>query len=130
MIKCIKCDRTLEEVQKQDGAFELYSDRPFICNNCRKRQENEDFWNSMKKLFDVERKDKQIADLQHRLEVAEKALNKMSVYAIGNYELYDLINDFNIENGRFDEDHFCINTCDVVDYFKEQSEMELRGKNE
>ena len=73
-------------------------------------------------------KNKTISDLQHRLKVAEKALNKMSAYAIGNYELFTLINDFNIKNGRYDEDHSCLNTCDVVDYFKEQAEKELKGE--
>ena len=37
------------------------------------------------------------------------------------------MSDFNIENGRYDEDHFGIDTCDVVDYFKEQAEKELKG---
>lgn len=89
---------------------------------------------------DLCRKDKQIADLQHKLKVAERALNKMSNYAINDNDLYDLVIDFNIENGRYDEDHFgigtcdvvdyfAIDTCDVVDYFKEQAEKELKGKN-
>ena len=69
-----------------------------------------------------------ISDLQHRLEVAEKALNEMSVYAINDNDLYDLVIDFNIENERYDEDHFGIDTCDVVDYFKEQVESELKGE--
>ena len=71
-----------------------------------------------------------IADLQHRLEVAEKALNEMSNYAINDNDLYDLVSDFNIENERYDEDqdHFGIDTCDVVDYFKEQAEKEVKGE--
>lgn len=69
-----------------------------------------------------------IADLQHKLEVAEKALEKMSEYAINDNDLYDLVSDFNIENERYDEDHFGIDTCDVVDYFKEQAEKELKGE--
>ena len=76
---------------------------------------------------DLCRKDKQIADLQHKLKVTEIALNKMSNYAINDNDLYDLVIDFNIENGRYDEDHFGIDTCDVVDYFKEQAEKELKG---
>lgn len=44
------------------------------------------------------------ADLQHRLEVAEKALNEMANYAINDNDLYDLVSDFNIENERYDED--------------------------
>ena len=71
---------------------------------------------------------KQIADLQHRLEVTEKALNEMSNYAINDNDLYDLVSDFNIENERYDEDHFGIDTCDVVDYFKEQVEKEVKGE--
>lgn len=69
-----------------------------------------------------------IADLQHRLEVAEKALNKMSEYAINDNDLYDFVSDFNIENGRYDEDHFGIDTCDVVDYFKLKADKELKGE--
>lgn len=72
--------------------------------------------------------DQQIADLQHKLEVAEMALNEMSNYAINDNDLYDLVSDFNIENERYDEDHFGIDTCDVVDYFKEQAEKEVRGE--
>ncbi len=72
--------------------------------------------------------DEQIADLQHRLEVAEKALDKMSEYAINDNDLYDLVSDFNIENGRYDEDHFGIDTCDVVDYFKLKADKELKGE--
>ena len=71
-------------------------------------------------------KNQTIADLQHRLEVAEKALNEMSNYAINDNDLYDLVSDFNVENERYDEDHFGIDTCDVVDYFKEQVESELK----
>ena len=69
-----------------------------------------------------------ISDLQHQLEVAEKALNEMAKYAIENNDLYDLVSDFNIENERYDEDHFGIDTCDVVDYFKEQVEKEVKGE--
>ena len=72
--------------------------------------------------------DEQISDLQHRLEVAEKALDKMSNYAINDNDLYDLVSDFNIENERYDEDHFGIDTCDVVDYFKEQAERKVKGE--
>ena len=43
-------------------------------------------------------------------------------------DLYDLVSDFNIENERYDEDHFDIDTCDVVDYFKEQAEKEVKGE--
>ena len=72
--------------------------------------------------------EKKIADLQHRLKVADKALNEMSNYAINDNDLYDLVSDFNIENERYDEDHFGIDTYDVVDYFKEQAEKELKGE--
>lgn len=71
-----------------------------------------------------------IADLQHKLEVADRALNKMSNYAINDNDLYNLVIDFNIENGRYDEDHFGIGTCDVVDYFKEQAEKEIKGEKD
>ena len=71
---------------------------------------------------------KTIVDLKHKLEVAEKALNKMSEYAINDNDLYDLVSDFNIENERYDEDHFGIDTCDVVDYFKLKADKELKGE--
>lgn len=77
---------------------------------------------------DLCQKDEKISDLQHRLEVAEKALNEMSNYAVNDNDLYDLVSDFNIENERYDEDHFGIDACDVVDYFKEQAEKEVRGE--
>ena len=76
----------------------------------------------------VKCQNEKIADLQHKLEVAEKALDKMSNYAINDNDLYDLVSDFNIENERYGEDHFGIDTCDVVDYFKEQAESELKGE--
>lgn len=79
---------------------------------------------------DLCQKDNQIAELQHRLKVAETALNKMSEYAIENHDLYNLVSDyFDIENNRYDRDPFSINTCVlVVDYFKEQSEKEIKGE--
>ena len=70
--------------------------------------------------------DERISYLQHRLEVAEKALNKMSNYAINDNDLYDLVSDFYIENERY-KYHFGIDTYDVVDYFEEQAEKELRS---
>ena len=70
----------------------------------------------------------ELADLQHKLEVAEKALNEMANYAINDDDSYDLVSDFNIENERYDEDHFGIYTCDVVDYFKEKAEKEVKGE--
>ena len=69
----------------------------------------------------------QVKKAYQELEVAEKALNKMSNYAIHDNDLYDLVNDFNIGNERYDEYHFDINTCDIVDYFKDQAEQEIRG---
>lgn len=72
--------------------------------------------------------DNNVVDLQHRLDVAEKALGKMSEYAINDNSLYDLVSDFNIENERYDEDHFGIDTCDVVDYFIAEAKSELKGE--
>lgn len=73
-------------------------------------------------------KDQQLASLQHKLEVTEIALDLMSGYAINDNDLYDIVSDFNIENERYDENHFGIDTCDVIDYFKEQAEKELKGE--
>ena len=69
---------------------------------------------------------KLISSLKQDLNVAEKALEKMSEYALNDNSLYDLVDDFNIENERYDEDHFGIDACDVVDYFKEQAENKLK----
>lgn len=76
----------------------------------------------------IKGQDEKIADLPHKLKVAEKALNEMANYAINDNDLYDLVSDFNIENERYDEDHFGIDTCDVVDYFKEQAEIKVKGE--
>lgn len=73
-------------------------------------------------------KDQQIADLQHKLDIAEKALYKMSNYAINDNDSYDLVIDFNVENERYDEDHLGVYTYDIVDYFKEQAEKEIKGE--
>lgn len=78
---------------------------------------------------DLCRKDKQIADLQHKLKVTEIALNKMSNYAINDNDLYDLVIDFNIENGRYDEDHFGIDTCDVVKKYKVENQQLKQAQN-
>lgn len=60
--------------------------------------------------------------------MAEKALKKMSEYAIYDNNLYGFVNDFNIKNARYNKDHFYLDTCDFVDYFKETVESELKGK--
>lgn len=80
-------------------------------------------------ISELDNQQQQIVGLQHKLEVAEKALNKMSEYAIENNDLYDLVSDFNISNERYDEDHCGIDTCDVVNYFKEQAEKEIKGES-
>lgn len=80
------------------------------------------------KLFCYAKLLENLKDIQHKLEVAEMALNEMSNYAINDNDLYDLVSDFNIEKERYDEDHFGIDTCDVVDYFKEKAESELKGE--
>lgn len=89
---------------------------------------NEQCFNKRELLKVKQNQDQEIANLQHQLEVAERALNEMSNYAINDNNLYDLVSDFNIENERYDEDHFGIDTCDVVDYFKEQAEKEVEGE--
>lgn len=72
MIRCTKCNRTLEEVQKQDDAFSLNYGESFMCNRCREREESENYWNGMKILFKVEEKDKEIAKLKLALSMATK----------------------------------------------------------
>lgn len=103
-----------------------YQNRKVIYD---KNADNDIELNSIYPIIDLlNQLDEQISDLQHRLKVAENALNKMSNYAIHDNDLYDLVSDFNIENERYDEDRFGIDTCDVVDYFKEQAESELKGE--
>lgn len=90
-----------------------YQNRKVIYD---KNTDNDIELNNIYPIIDlINQLDEQISDLRHRLEVAEKALNKMSNYAINYNDLYDLVSDFNIENERYDEDqdHFGIDTCDV-----------------
>lgn len=108
----------IENAEELDGVL-----KPLIDNCELENWKSAIFWKTQ-----TERLAQELADLQHRLEVAEKALDKMSEYAINDNDLYDLVSDFNIENGRYDEDHFGIDTCDVVDYFKEKAESELKGE--
>jgi hypothetical protein len=124
--------RTFEKLVKQNyviGCYTCEHNGRETCKGCNTilNGENEPYENWQLRE-DLCQKDKQIADLQHRLEVAEKALNKMSNSAIHDNDLYDLVNDFNIINERYDEDHLGIDTCDVVDYFKDQAEQEVRGE--
>ena len=51
----------------------------------------------------------------------------MSRYAMNDFKLYDLISDFNVKNKRY-EDCLGIFNGDVIDYFKEQAEKELKGE--
>lgn len=65
-------------------------------------------------------KDKQIADLQHRLEVADKALELSCDYlnAVEGDELYELCKDIYNDN-----DYLIVK----MNYFKEQAEREVKG---
>lgn len=87
MIRCTKCNRTLEEVQKQDGAFSLNYGESFMCNRCREREESENSWNNMKILFKVEEKDKEIAKLKLALSMATKEAfgNRVSI-VVSDYD--------------------------------------------
>ena len=108
----------IENAEELDGVL-----KPLIDNCELENWKSAIFWKTQ-----TERLAQELADLQHLLEVAEKALDKMSEYAINDNDLYDLVSDFNIENGRYDEDHFGIDTCDVVDYFKLKADKELKGE--
>lgn len=108
----------IENAEELDGVL-----KPLIDNYELENWKSAILWKTQTKRLAQE-----LADLQHRLEVAEKALDKMSEYAINDNDLYDLVSDFNIENGRYDEDHFGIDTCDVVDYFKLKADKELKGE--
>lgn len=77
MIKCIKCNRTLEDVREQDGCFSMSSDEPFMCNSCKEREENSNWWENLKKIFRVEEKNKQISQLQDSLRDANECLGQI-----------------------------------------------------
>lgn len=79
MIRCTRCNRTLEEVQKQDGVlFLLNYGESFMCNPCREREESENYWNGMRVLFKVKEKDDQIAKLkQSQKQFALKVLDEL-----------------------------------------------------
>lgn len=87
MIRCTRCNRTLEEVQKQDGAFSLNYGESFMCNRCREREESENYWNGMKILFKVDEKDKEIAELKLALSMAAKEAfgNKIGI-VVSDYD--------------------------------------------
>lgn len=87
MIRCTRCNRILEEVQKQDGAFSLSHGEPFVCNYCREGEKIENFWNNMKRLFKIEEKDKEVAELKLALSMAAKEAfgNKVSI-VISDYD--------------------------------------------
>lgn len=68
MTKCEKCGRTLEEVMQQDGIFCMHCDRPFICERCKKIEEQETINNTFKKIYN--------GTLQKRVEHLEKQLEQ------------------------------------------------------
>ena len=56
-------------------------------------------------------------------------LNKMSIYALADHDLYNLINDFAEKSERYDRDPFCMNTCILaVDYFKQQAKEMIKSE--
>nr|DAT76296.1 MAG TPA: ProQ C-terminal domain [Caudoviricetes sp.] len=69
----------------------------------------------------LEEKNTQIADLQHRLEVAEKALELACNYLVSveGDELYKLCKDIYNDN-----DYLIVK----MNYFKEQAEEEVKGE--
>ena len=87
MIRCTRCNRTLEEVQKQDDAFPLSHGELFVCNYCREEEKIENFWNNMKRLFKIEGKDKEVAELKLALLMAAKEAfgNKVSI-VVSDYD--------------------------------------------
>ena len=64
-----------------------------------------------------------VKDLQHQLAVTEKALELACEYAISNNELYDLVNDWQIENNI---DYIGVDRMNLLPYLKQQAEKELR----
>lgn len=68
MTKCRKCGRILGEVMQQDGGYSLTSDMPFICERCKKIEEQETINNTFKKIYN--------GTLQKRVEHLEKQLEQ------------------------------------------------------
>lgn len=71
MTKCEKCGRTLEKVMQQDGIFCMHCDRPFICERCKKIEEQETINNTFKKIYN--------GTLQKRVEHLEKQLEQQKL---------------------------------------------------
>lgn len=70
---------------------------------------------------DLCRKDSQIADLQHRLEVAERTTKLACYYlnAVEGDKLYELCKDIYNDNDYL---------MAKINYFKEQAEKEIKGE--
>lgn len=82
---------------------------------------NEQDFNKKELLKVKQNQDEQIADLQHRLEVADKALELSCDYlnAVEGDELYELCKDIYNDN-----DYLIVK----MNYFKEQAEREVKGE--
>lgn len=57
--------------------FSMSSDEPFMCNPCKMREENSNWWENLKRAFHVEEKNKQINELQNSLREANECLNQI-----------------------------------------------------
>ena len=53
--QCLLCRRTLDQIEKEDGAFEANIDEGFMCNRCKFIVENESYRKSLKRYFGVYR---------------------------------------------------------------------------
>ena len=117
-VRCYTCEHNGQETCKGCNT---------ILNGQNKPYEN---WQLREDLC---QKDEQIADLQHRLEVAEKALEKANWY-VDCLEVA-LDGQFRCRKPPYNERHNCIN-CECMKlkekhlslYFKTQAERELKGE--
>ena len=66
-------------------------------------------------------------NLEQENKILDEALNIACGYAMTDNELYDQVSDFNIENERYDDDHFGIEEIDVYDYFIEQAKENINN---
>ena len=66
-LRCVICKRTIDQIMKDEGEFTITSGEPFICNHCKALEEHWNWYNGMRKYFNVDK-------LEAQLKIAEKAL--------------------------------------------------------
>ena len=112
----------IERGDLKDGKVLMYrqgATPPFVLD----MSEGERVWGNVEE-FCKRANDMATEPYKQKIAVLEKALELACEHAINDNELFDLVNDFNIENKRHDE-HYGIDTYDVIDYFINKAKEEL-----